>query len=374
MANDSDWFTCTKKEEEEEVVPQLRGTHEQAAAPVHDPYDPTCLAAFLQDPSPDTCTGTMDADGQPCEFCSFQGSISLCLTSDQAAMGEPIGITCDETAAAVQDPYDPSCALAYLQDQSEESCKSAVDSDGNPCEYCTLQGSMNFCLNDEQAQMAEQIGMECDGSSNTAEQDMPEDPYDPSCALAYLQDQSEESCKSAVDSDGNPCEYCTLQGSMNFCLNDEQAQMAEQFGMECDGAETKVKFPSDFFECLQNYDQDGCASNACTWCNTEVGIGFCMADAAANALSQCNFFDCDYKDNVAKVDAEVNQPFDPACLNGMESEDACNATQDSTGKACVWCDAAGVFGLCLSEEGAHAASDYLTCGTQAAEAVVTKVW
>jgi hypothetical protein len=391
MANESDWFTCTK--EEESLTWQLRG-HKEVPPAQQDPYDPSCLAAFLQDPSPDGCTAAVDADGQACEFCSFQDSIDVCLTAEQAEMAEQFGIACDAVNAAeetdatdvLSDPYDPSCALAYLQDQSEESCRNAVDADGNACEYCTLQGSMNFCLNDEQAAMAEQFGMECDGEN---EETRVQDPYDPSCALAYLQDQSEEACKSAVDSDGIPCEYCTLQGSVNLCLNEEQAQMGEALGIECDSTQvanaapaptSTLGFPSDLWGCLQNYDESGCASSSCTWCNTEVGIGFCMADAAADAMRECNFFDCNYKtDNKeenagTKTDAKDIHPFDPACLGGMESEEVCSATQDSAGGACVWCDAAGVFGLCLSADGAEAASDYLTCDTLANAGVTTKVW
>ena len=355
--------TC---EEQQQLIAKQQSLRGQPA--VEDPYDTSCLMAYLQDPTSDGCTSASDETGQACEFCTFQDSINLCLTEEQAEMGEQLGIECkggesdSEDEDNVEDPYDPSCAIAYLQDQSEASCKAAVDSDGNPCEYCTLQGAMNFCLNEEQAQMGEQLGIECDSSAEEAQ-----DPYDPSCAIAYLQDQSEASCKAAVDSDGNPCEYCTLQGSMNFCLNEEQAEMAEQLGIECDSSavaaadvEDKVTFPSDFWDCLQNYDEGGCGANSCTWCTTEVGVGFCMADAAADALRECNFFDCSYKQPEEPVEKATN-PFDSACLQGIESQEACRATLDSEGGACVWCDGAGVFGLCLSAEGAEAAGEYLTC-------------
>jgi len=207
--------TC---EEEHAFSSSLRGLKQQQlpAATVNDPYDTSCLMAYLEDPTADGCTSASDEDGQACEFCTFQNNINLCLTEEQASMGEQLGIECkggEMEKENWKDPYDPSCAIAYLQDQSKAACKAAVDADGNPCEYCTLQGAMNLCLNEEQAQMGEQLGIECDSSNSVvvAEDEGVEDPYDPSCAIAYLQDQSEATCKAAVDADGNPCEFCTLQ-------------------------------------------------------------------------------------------------------------------------------------------------------------------
>lgn len=337
-------------------------TNLRGIASPSDPYDTSCLLAYIQDPTDSGCTSAVDEDGQACEFCTLQGSYNLCLTEEQAEMGEQFGITCDDNvAAAFSDPYDPSCALAYLEDQSEDACKRAVDSDGNPCEYCTLQGAMNFCLNEEQAEMGEQFGLECDEDVAVTSSSLA-DPYDPTCALAYLQDQSEDVCKGTVDSDGNPCEYCTLQGAIQLCLNAEQAEVGEQLGIECDSASSvavsePLQFPSDFWDCLENYEEDGCAANSCTWCTTEVGVAFCVADPVADAMQECNFFDCNYKTKPQPV----QMPFDAACLQGMQSQEACQATLDTSGGHCVWCDGAGVFGLCLSAEGAQASSDYLTC-------------
>ena len=44
-----------------------------------------------------------------------------------------------------------------------------------------------------------------------------------------------------------------------------------------------------------------------------------------------------------------------------DAETACAAATASDGSPCVWCDAAGVFGLCLSSEQANAADQYLEC-------------
>ena len=67
-------------------------------------------------------------------------------------------------------------------------------------------------------------------------------------------------------------------------------------------------------------------------------------------------------------DRQAVTPYDPKCLNAPSMAgpndvpaDICNTTPDSQGQFCVWCDAAGVFDLCLSHEQAEASSSYLQC-------------
>lgn len=209
-----------------------------------DPYDPSCLLAYLEDSSQQACVAAVDADGNNCEFCTLQGALDLCLTAEQAEMGEQaVGMTCEEqslevasvVADAEEDPYDPSCLLAYLEDSSEEACVTAVDADGNACEFCTLQGALDLCLTEEQAAMGEEtLGITC---SNTGDKRIKtlQDPYDPSCLMAYLEDSSKDSCVAAVGEDGNACEFCTLQGALDVCLTVDQAEMGEQIlGITCD--------------------------------------------------------------------------------------------------------------------------------------------
>lgn len=336
---------------------------------VNDPYDPSCVIAFMQDSSEDACVSTADMDGNACEFCSFQGALDVCLTQEQAEMGEQFGITCGQKTleSNLDDPYDPTCVMAYLQDPTKEGCINTNDMDGNPCEFCTLQGALDVCLTEEQAEMGEQFGISCEDSGV-------KDPYDPSCAFAYLQDNSPEACKAAVDADGKPCEYRTLQGALNLCLTEEQAEMGEQFGIECDEMhkhDEKVDLPDDFFECLQEFQEGDCRASSCTWCNTQVGIGFCLSTPAAEATKECTFFDCEYgtEKDVAIGEEQTTDILDPVCLAaGMNSDNAendCENTNDTDGNACVWCDAAGVFGLCLSSDQAEAAGQYLMCNQEA---------
>merc|ERR1712194_1009372 len=91
----------------------------------------------------------------------------------------------------VSDPSDPSCLLATLSGD-EASCKSTMDVDGNPCEWCSF-GDYNFCLNDDQAQMAEGYGVSCD--DDVVDDEDLSDPSDPSCLVATMSGD-ESSCTS----------------------------------------------------------------------------------------------------------------------------------------------------------------------------------
>jgi len=219
-AKNSAWFNCEDSQNEKKSM--LRPGHLRTK----DPLDPACLTAFLQDPSKDGCLAAVDSDGNACKFCSVQG-FDVCINSDQADIAEQFGGTCDSQAIAANDPFDTACMLAFLQDQSKDGCLAAVDSDGNACEFCSYQG-FDVCINGDQAGIAEQVGATCDSQTIAAN-----DPFDTACMLAFLQDQSKDGCLAAVDSDGNACEFCSIQGA-DACINGDQATIAEQFGATCD--------------------------------------------------------------------------------------------------------------------------------------------
>lgn len=237
-ASNSSWFTCkneTDVEEAESVSTSLRG-----AEPVVDPYDSSCILAFLQDQTEAGCTSASDEDGKSCEWCSVAGMANVCLTADQASMGAPLGISCDDrTVEKVGTPYDLACALVSLKDNSKEACVSAVDSDGTGCELCSMQGSFDICLNQEQASLAEQIGLDCGDGVRAAVTAKTEDPYDTSCLMAFLQEPTKDGCVAAVDADGDACEFCSLQ-SFSLCLTPEQAGYGEQLGITCETASSPV--------------------------------------------------------------------------------------------------------------------------------------
>jgi hypothetical protein len=352
-----------------------------------DPSDTSCIMAFLQDQSEEGCTTAVDMDGAACEWCSYQGLGNLCLTEVQAGMAEQLGVTCDAVIAVedemVQDdPYGTACALAFLEDMSKEACVSTVDEEGQPCEYCVMDVAMTLCFNQQQADIAQGLGFSC-STAETEVVDVDEDLYDTSCITAFMEGQgTQDACTQAVDEDGAACKWCHVAGVADVCLTATQGDMATQLGVWCDGSdeiafkpvvkdEDKVEIPDDFFECLEHYQEGDCNQSSCTWCNSNVGMGFCMADAAARALKECDFFQCDYKEAAAVEPVKQADPYDPVCLtagmqNQDDAEDVCNGTMDSDGNPCVWCDAAGVFGLCVSSEQASTVGQFLECDNAAA--------
>jgi hypothetical protein len=248
-----------------------------------------------------------------------------------------------------------------------------------------MDGAMTLCFNQQQSEVAEKLGFAC-SAVETETQVVDEDLYDKSCIMAFMDGEgTQDACTQAVDEDGAACKWCHVAGVADVCLTATQGDMATQLGVWCDGSdeiaafkgpimvkeeeeEDKVEVPDDFFECLEHYQEGDCNKSSCTWCNSNVGMGFCMADAAADALKECDFFQCDYKKAAAVVKPvkQVVDPYDPVCLtagmqNQDDAEDVCNGTVDSDGSPCVWCDAAGVFGICMSSEQASMAGQFLEC-------------
>jgi hypothetical protein len=132
---------------------------------VGDPYDPSCVVVTLQGDE-STCKATVDTDGNACEWCSI-GTTELCLNEEQATLAQQVGATCnDNESSNYVRPYDPSC-IAVTLNGDESSCKSTVDANGNDCEWCSV-GSSKVCLNDEQAQLAVQLGGSCNSATQTS--------------------------------------------------------------------------------------------------------------------------------------------------------------------------------------------------------------
>ena len=60
-----------------------------------DPYDMSCITAYLNDPTETGCTSAKDQGGQACEWCTMAGMANLCLTEEQAAVAGGMGVQCD---------------------------------------------------------------------------------------------------------------------------------------------------------------------------------------------------------------------------------------------------------------------------------------
>ncbi len=274
----SDWFDCKM------LNPEFH-------KPQPDPFDPNCIAVTLQG-NKSSCKATLDASGDGCEWCSI-GSYEFCFNVEQAQIAEQIGGSCGETIIKqpLLDPYDPSCFAVSLSGD-EETCKQTQDGDGVACEWCTI-GTTQLCVNVEQAQIAEQVGASCGGDGLI--DDFVLDPYDPSCiAISLSGDESQ--CTEAKDAEGMSCEWCTM-GTTNLCLNGDQADIAQQVGASCEASRMDedpydptciaVTLQGDESSCKATKDTDG---NACEWCTvgtTELCLNEEQAQIAEQVGGSC---------------------------------------------------------------------------------------
>ncbi len=131
------------------------------------------------------------------------------------------------------------------------------------------------------------------------------------------------------------------------------------------------------FHCtMSSNDKASCVLlKHCVWCQGDSLPGICVSEKQEKVLIhkipyvKCfdNQVDTTKRLRVSES-IEKSVPYDPICLTAPSDatpdespEESCNSTTDSQGDMCVWCDAAGVFNLCLSHEQAQKASSYLQC-------------
>eukprot|EP00536_Pseudo-nitzschia_multiseries_P006817 jgi/Psemu1/16206/gm1.16206_g len=346
------------------------GSQLEATSAVEDPRDLSCLIGSSDQSD---CEGTKDADGEPCEWCSLEG-FPVCMTNDQARFAEEVGGSCGDRAVskpqALSDPYDPSCLFETIQGD-ESSCRATTDVDGNPCEWCSLQG-IELCVNIDQADYAEVAGGSCSVAESVAEESTKEhkgltDPYDPSC-LAVTLEQDASLCKQSMDSEGNPCEWCSVQG-FELCMNVDQAEFVEEAGGSCSKGQSMVQervqrsdtwdsmclvwsLTQDEGACIENSDME---QNPCKWCNI-LGYGVCMNGDQAGLMEHI-VGTCGDGTAVQRVNGkELSDPYDPSCIVATleQDESACKGTMDSDGKPCQWCSLQG-YDFCVNVDQAQLA-------------------
>jgi len=335
-----------------------------------DPNDTTCLLATLSGDE-DACKGTSDADGKPCDWCSFQG-YDFCLNDDQAQLAEQYGASCDDRADLIidiADPSDTTCLLATVSGDAD-TCKGTSDADGKPCDWCSFQG-YEFCLNDDQAQLADQFGASCDDRADLIK-DLA-DPGDNTCILATISGDA-DTCKGTSDADGKPCDWCSFQG-YEFCLNDDQAQIAEQYGASCDEADA-VEVSTETFSdpsdpsCLFitiNGDESACRGStdvdgkACEWCSFE-SYEFCLNADQAEVVGQYGAT-CNEETAIYHPKKDLSDPMDTQCLTAtVNGDDYCQGATDSDGKPCDWCSFQ-TFEFCLNVDQAQLVEQFgADCG------------
>ena len=124
-------------------------------------------------------------------------------------------------------------------------------------------------------------------------------------------------------------------------------------------------------KCASETDETACAAvPECAWCNTFLGPG-CITSEMKSQIPLCtNNKEVTYLrgDNGAYIGGEGGKMLDPSCLadtsggEGLaDDKDSCLTKKDSNGKSCMWCDAAGMFGICATSDQKDYFGKYMTC-------------
>merc|ERR1712113_313060 len=141
--------------------------------------------------------------------------------------------------ATMKDLTDPYKCTTSAQD--EDTCKNTKDDDNKACDWCTV---LNYgaCFSDDIAKQIQQMIpiVEC-SSSLSDESLLGEDEqrtttsFDMSCVFAAgFNDDSQNVCGNALDSNNNACVWCSLPGSnYGLCVTSDEADQANQF-LTCD--------------------------------------------------------------------------------------------------------------------------------------------
>lgn len=186
----------------------------------------------------------------------------------------------------------------------------------------------------------------------------------------------EDACKSRTDADSNPCVWCSLPQNpfvQGACISQAQQEAAGQF---CSSSDTSgASTPDHAINCLLIMDESECtaaidsttsSNENCSFCNFPVVGGKCVSKNLAESFARfCAQEGGEEREDSIFLRGSVagGEWLDPSCLldDTNNNSDDCGSKSDSNGDPCIWCDAAGVFGECVSKSQKDFFGDYLEC-------------
>eukprot|EP00559_Dactyliosolen_fragilissimus_P006647 CAMPEP_0184866584 /NCGR_PEP_ID=MMETSP0580-20130426/22820_1 /TAXON_ID=1118495 /ORGANISM="Dactyliosolen fragilissimus" /LENGTH=368 /DNA_ID=CAMNT_0027366325 /DNA_START=18 /DNA_END=1124 /DNA_ORIENTATION=+ len=311
------------------------------------------------------------------------------------------------------------CTFSAFSDESK--CDAAVSEDGTPCSYCTLEKNgqeAGLCVSSEEAQQMEQVNPDIKCSGIGALEFPEEGVVDTTSRVDDIQNTRLEiepkdfqctaqgfgnidKCMNTKASDDEWCVYCnfpSISEDKGLCMSYSQSRSLDKsYGSLVSCADHEVEITYDnivenksnpVVDCnLKGKDEQTCLDSSrvngsdCTWCDAEIG-GFCFPKKWKQTAAK--FLKCtDSEDTIPnqviadqeKSAKNIFSTFNTSCVKNRDDV-SCSMDDDSeSGQSCVWCDAAGIFGLCLDPEGAHKVESYLNCGnsdSNAKEMLVAK--
>ncbi len=235
----------------------------------------------------------------------------------------------------------------------EATCKSQVDSNSKPCVWCDLTAvtGSGLCVSPDQKDALGQFWDQLCGSGGIA----PPAPVPTPPVVTTSPTKSPTPLPTvpptAPNNDWSGAFDCSVDDSSNI-ITDEAS-------------------------CVANPDKSSKTGQNCVWCDVPIVGGSCITNSMHETVgflcqngNRGNLRTAGNKDNIHGWDQ-----FDPSCLadsgtnNGFGGDkESCSSKADKEGNACVWCDGAGVFGVCVSPLERDTLSNYLDCEDSAGSA------
>lgn len=329
------------------------------------------FACSLAAADENACENSKDDDGNACVWCEFAESGGVCVSATQS---EEISNIIPQVTCKSENELQVDSKSEFwncLKQAEEEYCT---------CTWCTTSAGFGVCLADEAVEAVEGNDFfHCDTDVDTTQEE--ESPIDVNCLAAGMgRNDAQSVCDSTLDEHGSNCVWCDVASSgYGLCLSSGAASSAGQY-LTCDDAaatnndEKGIPLPDDFAECVENREEGDCNSDSkCTWCKTMAGFGVCFDERSVEIAKMYEpMFNCDDDNSDDEEEEGIESPFDPTCIaagfQGSNDKDSCEATEDQDGNACVWCNGGDdSTGLCLSQDQASMASQWLTCDDASTE-------
>ena len=187
----------------------------------------------------------------------------------------------------------------------------------------------------------------------------------------------EDACKSRTDANSNPCVWCSLPQNpfiQGACISESQKEAAGQFCSSLDSA--GASSPDHATSCLSITDESACtlaidatstsSNENCMFCNFPLVGRKCVTKTLAESFAKFCAQDGEEGggDSIfLRGRVAGGQWLDPSCLSDdtNNNSDDCSSKTDANGDSCMWCDAAGVFGECVSRSQKDFFENYLEC-------------
>eukprot|EP00569_Conticribra_weissflogii_P004711 CAMPEP_0171340758 /NCGR_PEP_ID=MMETSP0878-20121228/8775_1 /TAXON_ID=67004 /ORGANISM="Thalassiosira weissflogii, Strain CCMP1336" /LENGTH=314 /DNA_ID=CAMNT_0011842877 /DNA_START=78 /DNA_END=1022 /DNA_ORIENTATION=+ len=272
---------------------------------------------------------------------------SLAASRDMFSAGSVFDIAC---TADMSNPNQPTVI-------DEATCKSQVDSNSKPCVWCDLTDitGSGLCVSPDQKDAVGNFWDQLCGSGGIAPPAPAPTPPVVTPSPTNAPTPLPTVPPTAPSDDWSGAFDCSVDGSSNI-ITDEAT-------------------------CVANPDKSSKTDQNCIWCEVPIVGGSCIT----NSMHETVGFLCqnEHHGNLrAAGNGDINgwNQFDPSCLadsganNGFGGDkESCSSKADKEGNACVWCDGAGVFGVCVSPLERDALSNYLDCADFAGSVEVTDV-